>query len=449
MERRKFLKASSVTAGLAAGFFRNLSARAAGDLAAPTRLIILTKPNGSSQKTGNFRLADGRVTIPSGSALAPLVPFQNRMSVISGMSYTGMPDAAFGCHLADPFVLSSGFAKVARGRWDGTDNSYDYSANAATVDRFIAGQLPKVPLESIMVHDRPLTGDDVRDVSFDGAPVAGTPRPASSVDSPGRLWDRLFAGRMVSTDPQAMVARARRAQVATGLQKAYDTYRSRLAGWERAEVENHLDAIEKLRTSALAAPAGPSSCMNPTRPGETDATSIAGFDAVANLLVAAMKCDITRVATFSFWDGTWSVNAGQTGAASRGGPLDGHGDIGHGGDGGEGVRRCVDQWHVERFASLLRKLDAVPENNGTMLDNSIVVFANRDPDHDGHWITDLTWLVAGGGGGRLAQGSAFRWPSGQASRQMPHTRLLATLCRGMGVDPRPFTTEQPLAAMLR
>jgi len=76
-----------------------------------------------------------------------------------------------------------------------------------------------------------------------------------------------------------------------------------------------------------------------------------------------------------------------------------------------------------------------------------VVMANRDPDHNSHSTGDLSWLIAGGGA-RLATGQSLRWPSGTARKDVPHARLLATLCTAVGVSPEGFTDEAPLREAL-
>jgi len=76
-----------------------------------------------------------------------------------------------------------------------------------------------------------------------------------------------------------------------------------------------------------------------------------------------------------------------------------------------------------------------------------VVMANRDPDHNSHSTGDLSWLIAGGGA-RLATGQSLRWPSGTPRKDVPHARLLATLCTAVGVSPEGFTDEAPLREAL-
>jgi len=442
--RRQLIKACSGLGVAAPAYFRGLTARAAGETAPPVRLIVLARPNGSSQKLGNFRLPTGPTAISNSSALAPLKPFADRLSVVSGLTYTHMPKADFGCHLADPFVLSTRSAEVTTGRWDGSGKSYNHSTGHQTVDRYIARRLPQTRLQSLAIRDARAKESKVRYLSYESGPVAGRPNPTVTSDTPEAVWQSLF-GRSDEPDasPESKLKRKRQELAVSHLHSAYEAYKERLAGWERAELENHLAAVDDARKALDSLTSAGPSCEGPARPEGADIRSPAAFDAVADTVVAALSCDVTRVVTFFFSGDTWGMPRDFKGPAIRGGLFDGHSDIGHKGstsaDALEMRRRCVDAWHMERLVSLLKKLDSVEESNGTLLDNSVVVYANRDPDHNGHSIKDLTWLVAGGGGGRLNQGAAHRWASGSEDQQASSARFLATLCHAMGVPPDGFT----------
>jgi len=443
MNRRQFVRNAAATTVFGSGFFRELSARAAGSATPPPRIIILCKRNGSALDDGNFRLPSGPTEISAGSALAPLRAFKESISVVSGMTYGHMKRASFGCHLADPFVLSAKAATLTSGRWDGTNTSYYESTGTASLDRFLAKRMAPTPVPALAIREA--TKNDSY-ISYESGPVAGRANPSLTADSPARVWEQLFGGTVnVKPDVEQAKRRAIDGVVATRLAKAYDAYRGRLAGWERAEVENQLHAVDSWRVKTQST-ASTTSCQTPTKATGTTVQSISDFDLVSDMLVSALRCGITNVATMFWFGGQWSVPGDRKGAATRGGSLDEHGNVGHSGD--ESVRRCVDQWYVERYASLLTKLDAVPEGNGTMLDNSIVILANRDPDHNSHSINDFSWVIAGKGGGRLATGQSVRWPSGKERQQTPHARLLATLCAAVNVDAKDFTDAEPLRQLL-
>jgi hypothetical protein len=86
----------------------------------------------------------------------------------------------------------------------------------------------------------------------------------------------------------------------------------------------------------------------------------------------------------------------------------------------------INRWYAERFAELLKGLDAVKEGDGTLLDNTVVVWGNEAVTGN-HDATSAVFVVAGGGGGKLRSGrvvdvQGYDW-----------SQLLITLCHVMGV----------------
>ncbi len=63
----------------------------------------------------------------------------------------------------------------------------------------------------------------------------------------------------------------------------------------------------------------------------------------------------------------------------------------------------INRWHIEQYAYLLEKLDAIKEGDGTVLDNSMILFGSGLRDGMRHSPNDLPIVVAGSAGGRLTQ----------------------------------------------
>ena len=60
----------------------------------------------------------------------------------------------------------------------------------------------------------------------------------------------------------------------------------------------------------------------------------------------------------------------------------------------------IDTYHVQVLGSLLEKLRNTPDGDGTLLDNSMIVYGGGIGNGNLHEHTNLPCLVAGGGGGR-------------------------------------------------
>ena len=64
----------------------------------------------------------------------------------------------------------------------------------------------------------------------------------------------------------------------------------------------------------------------------------------------------------------------------------------------------VTTWHTEQVAYLLKRLSSIQETDGTLLDNSMIVYGSNLADGDKHADRNLPLILAGGGGGQIRQG---------------------------------------------
>jgi len=66
--------------------------------------------------------------------------------------------------------------------------------------------------------------------------------------------------------------------------------------------------------------------------------------------------------------------------------------------------RIINEWHVEQYAYFLDRLRSIPEGDGNLLDNSIIMFASGLRDGNSHSPYNLPILLGGKGGGGLKTG---------------------------------------------
>jgi hypothetical protein len=78
----------------------------------------------------------------------------------------------------------------------------------------------------------------------------------------------------------------------------------------------------------------------------------------------------------------------------------------------------------EMFAKLLDQLDAVPEGNGSLLDNTMVVWGSELGTGNTHSFKSTPFVVAGGGGGAYATGRFLEYAD-----KLDHNRLLVSIWR--------------------
>jgi hypothetical protein len=84
---------------------------------------------------------------------------------------------------------------------------------------------------------------------------------------------------------------------------------------------------------------------------------------------------------------------------------------------------------MEQFAALVHKLKSTPENDGTVLDHSMVVYGSSMSDPNRHVHEDLPCVLLGRGDGSLKTGRHIVYHP-----DTPQTNLWLTLLDRMGVQ---------------
>ncbi len=202
--------------------------------------------------------------------------------------------------------------------------------------------------------------------------------------------------------------------------------KNRLGGTDQHKLDEYLTGVREIeqrlvrfeQTTDLAAPAGAA------RPTGIPKDYREHLRLMADMLVLAFQADLTRVATFVF------ANDGSNRSYRDYGVAEGHHDMSHHGGSMQKKSKIqkINQFHIEQVAYLLGKLQAVKEGNGTLLDNSMIVYGSGISDGNRHNHDDLPILLAGKGGGTLKTGRHLRYP-----RETPLMNLYLNLLDRMGV----------------
>jgi hypothetical protein len=175
---------------------------------------------------------------------------------------------------------------------------------------------------------------------------------------------------------------------------------------DRLKLEQHvegLSAIEKRLQNPVTPTASGGSCRG--------ASARAGIDLKANesypellgiqnsLAVAALACDRTRILTMQ-----WSRSFSQVRHTWVGVPSEHH-TLSHKTSATDQQQKFrIERWYGERLAELLRQMDTIPEGNGTMLDNTMLIYCNDLAEGAPHSVSPAICWVAGKAGGKLKTG---------------------------------------------
>jgi Protein of unknown function (DUF1552) len=145
---------------------------------------------------------------------------------------------------------------------------------------------------------------------------------------------------------------------------------------------------------------------------------------MCDMLVLAFQADLTRVCTFML------ANEGSNRSYRLIGVGEGHHDLSHHGQNPEKQEkiRQINRFHVTQLAYLLEKMQSIREGEGTLLDNSMVVYGGGISDGDRHNHDELPILLAGKGAGTIKTGRHVRY-----AKDTPMSNLFLSLLDRIGV----------------
>ncbi len=273
---------------------------------------------------------------------------------------------------------------------------------------------------------------------------AGDRAPVTSERDPQKLFETLFYGYTPEgPDPEFLKAQKKRKSILDYVGKSLERQATHLGKEDRHKIDLHLSAVrgielqlERREDAAYCEPPSAVPSADYQRP-EMFSTYV---DLQIDLMVAAMACDMNRVSTFVISDSSAYdtyfpfLDIVQTGIEF---PTRHQHDIAHRPGENNHDKIEVEKWHMTKFERLLSKLDSVPEGDGTMLDNTCILWLNSMNDGFSHTVLNLPIIVAAGAnipirtGGRVLNAA-----------NTPHNLLLTALANAMDVpmtswgDPR-------------
>lgn len=423
-----------------------LESSARGASPVPRRLVVLQWTNGVLPSYWPAVPAPGS-DYELGETLAPLARHRQEVLVLGGL---GIPYGRAG-HFSLPSLLTGARPTVRAG-----DAGV---GNAISLDQYVAEALARrspTPIRSLELGGVYLAQHPVfRAVSFRGPAVDGRPRENTPEIDPYRVWRRLF-GESPSFAPDFARIREERRSLLDHLTRELGGLMAGLPAGDRGRLEAHLEATRHLEREIHALPGAAATtaagCAPSAPPSGVDVRDNLGIERVVrlqlDLLALALRCDLTRVATVMLVNGANDtigfpfLGPAFAGTADPESAFDHHG-IAHLG----GAKKAqVDRWWVSQLALFLDRLKATPEGGGSLLDGTLVLFANHMGDGALHNGAGIPWILAGGGGKAFRTGRYLvhaGWdPARPALHCPPINGVLVALANAMLADDG---TTAPLA----
>jgi len=249
-----------------------------------------------------------------------------------------------------------------------------------------------------------------------------TPLPAEA--HPRLVFEMLFGEGGNKADRQA--ALRRRASLLDFVKDDITRLGRTLGPADRAKVSQYLEAVRDVERRIQMAERGvkENALQDLERPIGVPASYSEHARLMFDLQVLAMQGDVTRVITFQLARETSNRTYPEIGVPDPHHPLSHHGN-----DPAKIAKIAkINQFHVSLFAEFIAKLKATREGNGTLLDNSLILYGSGMGNPNVHDHINLPILVAGGAAGGMRGGRHIRF-----EKAVPLANLHLTLLDKVGV----------------
>ncbi len=382
-----------------------------------------------------------------GAIHAPLADHADALLLLRGIDNIA-------CKHDSDFDGDHGFANVsaltqAKTRRSGPET---YAVGGPSIDFVLAQRLAQrtpvpFPLVSLYMHAHNY-----------GTPFYAGPNQAN----PGQFdplvaFKKLFANVQepgMPPDPALERARALKKSVLDGTSEGLRQLRPRLGATDRRSIDAHLEHLRSLELRVAQLPPPPrAECKKPkgvTGPWDPQAVDPKIGELHVDLLIAAFRCGITNVATLEIGDfhATW-LSPSYPASYDIGHSLD-HAATEVGKDGPDGARfqawydtvLANRRWRMTLLARFLDGMKATPEGDGSMLDQSAILWTSEFAMGGAHGVSDVPVLLAGRAGGKWKTGRHLNYnlkaSTGEYQTHSGMHNLLTSVLHAFGYDDANF-----------
>ncbi|MFT4689528.1 MAG: hypothetical protein ACJASX_000903 [Limisphaerales bacterium] len=357
--------------------------------------------------------------------LKTLADVTDKFTLVTGLDRTFQNGTDVHAQCASCYLSSAAPFSIKRSAWP-LDRTLDH-----LVADHVGSKTPFRTLElSCNSHK-----DNLESIYFDNISWYGTGHVAPSIRDPRKAYRRLFSTQDIQnfrniTDLVLEDAHSLKRELGyTDSQKFaeyFDSIRT---------IEEQMDKLEKMKSELEQAPLAEPSAAHLPR-GQY-------IRLMGDLMVAAFQTGLTNVASMMIGPERWNTPFMFDGVFDK--PMSHH-QMSHNQKKFINEIAQVDRFHMEQFAYILKKMDAIKEaDDSTLLDNTIFTYGSGLGDGATHQYEKLPIIVAGKGGGALrAKGEHLAVSPGT-----PLANLWLTQAQTMGLKRERFADSTgPIGRLL-
>jgi len=349
--------------------------------------------------------------------LAPAAAHKNKMTIVSG--------------LRNKPAESNDPHGIVVGTWLRCVAPNDPSGRGVTADQIAAQQIGQGTTFPSMEVGTPSGGPCAPGFSCSFGSSIAFPTPDVGLpieNNPRKLFFQLFGQGDDAAERAAIVDET--GSILDSIMSDANTLQRKLGAEDIARVDNYLESVREVeRRVQMMKSQDLSGVEIPAAPVGIPSNFEEHLTILFDLIALAYQINLTNVATFLMEKEVSMRTYANLGVTEAFHPLSHHGD-----DPAKKERLTrVQAFHTQVFTKFLDRLDNMQEGNGTVLDNSIILFGSNMSNSDKHNQDPLPSAIFGLGGGNIRGGQHLAY-----AQDTPHANLLLTLLNRAGVQAESF-----------
>ena len=406
---------------------------------APKRVVFWFSANGTRQDIWS---PPANMDLSGHPLHDSLAPFSQKLIFLDGVdqdvAYDSIGDGhqtGMACLLTNEEILQG--TLFCEGSCDGADPKYVGWGGGQSVDQYLADEIQK----DVVTKFKSLElGVQVRSSTvWSRMSYSSADKPVPPREDPNQNFNDFFSD--LDSDPFALqLIQRRRQSVLDAVMEDHAAFQQRLGYDDKQKLDRHLQSIRDLERRLEVNNAFGDACTlpSPDLPGngyEQNDNYPATGRAQMDMLVMALACDLTRVASLQWSRSVSNVRFNWVQQRLN----EGHHGLSHYDDGNADSQadlREINKWYSDQFAYLLGLMDGIQEGENTLLDNTVVVWVNELGKGNTHTRRDIPFMLAGSCGGYFRTGQHI-----QAGGE-PHGKLLVSLTHAMDKPVATFGVPQ-------
>ena len=393
----------------------------------PVRMAFVYVPNGIDMRNWNPAWEGANQELPR--ILKPLEPLRNEITLLGNLTHNNGRALLDGA--GDHGRCCGAYLTGVQPKKTMVDIKAGISCDQIVANKI--GTETRFPSLEVGLEDARQAGDCDSGYSCaytNNLAWRSETQPLPPILDPRALFERLFGSGAELTPEQRKLQSKFRRSILDFAAEDTRKLQMNLGPTDRRKLDEYLSSIRDIERQIEKAEKD-NSQVNPgmPKPYGVPADFAEHFKLMTDMITVAFQADLTRVLTFLV------TREGTSRAYRELGIPDGHHPLTHHRNDPEMMEKVcrINEYHVQQLSKWFQKLHSIQEADGSILDNSMIVYGAGLADGNRHSHEDLPTLIAGRGGKFFKPGRRVLY-----RKETPMSNLFLTMMDRMDVKVENF-----------